>query len=198
MKRLLTMFCCCFSLTTAFSQVFEFYTLKNSSGYECAETELKPIKVVESSEDKIVYGDISLANIENLIAISYIFCEPKGNRVDKIKKMPKKGKLVITLSNNEILTGEYYNLVECDHVYSRVAINSGAAMVFSSFKDLRKLSPKDHDNYICNQLSTYNITKLQINDTSFNFISPSEAKRQKNNAFVTAPVIKAMIAKIRP
>lgn len=188
----------CFSINMI-GQSFPFSIETNSSGFPYASTKSNnPIKVIECNGEDIVSGDILLVKMASSmgISLSYSDTSDENNKVDKIIKMEKKGKIAITLSNNEVLDGQYHQIIESDYIFSRVSILSSTIAFKSSLKDLTNLSVKEVDQYICNQLSTYDIKRVQIGDVIFNYLTTPEALLHDWDAFPTAATIKAMIQQL--
>ena len=184
------------------SQPFKFRVGVNSSGYKYAETvSTDPVKYIEldieeEMEDVVIIGDFTLAKTPPCITFSLSFIDlgVYDNRIETIEQMPNKGRLIITLSNNEVFEGTYINKGE---KALGLFITTGTPVFKSSNKSFQGLSIEDVDKYVCNRFSTYDMTKIQIGSVGFNIMSDAKATEYGVVPFRTAATIKAMLESIK-
>ena len=196
MKQKLVFLTVSFVWLSASAQVFKFEKGVSDTGEKYAETILmEPQKVIEQKDSKTyILGNMFVGEDSKtgprMGLLIWQISDPL-NRVEKILKM-QDGIIKITLSNGEVLSHEIFGIIDNHNKMGKEAALIFSLGLFDSSNTIaNKYELYKRLVYMINQLSNYDIVKIQVNNIVFNFSKSVVAEGA--SPFKTSATFKAMM-----
>lgn len=163
----------------------------NPNGLYIEATDEKNIIIMENYADNFVTANLSVIAVdESSKILSIILSESKS--VGRISKLLWKGSanLAITLSNGEVFRCSS-NACSIKKGYGSLTTSMSASAGFLNLRSTNSPSGNANKSYAEKQFSTYDITKIVLNDCTF--VVRSDTSSDKERMMRSACTIKAML-----